>query len=218
MSWLDKWGFLLGGSALVLSSEAPTIWKAVAKTAKWGFGDRIQVCDGTDDNIEIQAAINALSASGGKLILSEGNYSVSSVVQGISDLEIELLPGAKIALAVGATCRIFETTSTQNVSIHGGELEGTNNSTVSNELVYFRYCTGVHLGPIKLHDCYGNAFAVSGCEHVTLDVFTDTTRGVGHGGGLIEGCKYVSGVVHVKDTADSGADINGTAEYPSEHL
>ncbi len=34
------------------------------------------VCDGTADNVEIQAAIDALPAGGGKVVLLEGNYNI----------------------------------------------------------------------------------------------------------------------------------------------
>jgi len=38
------------------------------------------VCDGTDDQVEIQAAIDALAAAGGEIRLSEGTYTFASGV------------------------------------------------------------------------------------------------------------------------------------------
>jgi len=46
------------------------------------------VCDGTDDQVEIQAAIDSLPSSGGKVVLMEGEYNLASAVNGKSRLEI----------------------------------------------------------------------------------------------------------------------------------
>lgn len=39
------------------------------------------VCDGTDDQVEIQAAIDALPSGGGKVVLKEGTFNISSGIQ-----------------------------------------------------------------------------------------------------------------------------------------
>lgn len=38
------------------------------------------VCDGAEDNVQIQSAINALTDTGGKIILLEGTYNISPVI------------------------------------------------------------------------------------------------------------------------------------------
>jgi hypothetical protein len=47
------------------------------------------VCDGTADNVEIQAAIDALPSGGGKINLSAGTFNISSTVNGASDVLID---------------------------------------------------------------------------------------------------------------------------------
>jgi hypothetical protein len=61
-----------GGSAtfVVAASDASTRVKNQAD----------YVADGTADNVEIQAAIDALPAAGGRVVLSEGIFNISSAV------------------------------------------------------------------------------------------------------------------------------------------
>ena len=54
----------------VASSEAPKAIKSVCKF----------VCDGTDDNIEIQNAIDSLASTGGKVFLTKGKYYISTSI------------------------------------------------------------------------------------------------------------------------------------------
>ena len=61
-------------------------YKAATKvvgTTKSGHttADCDYLCDGTADQTEIQAAINALPASGGKVVLLEGTYNISSSIK-----------------------------------------------------------------------------------------------------------------------------------------
>ena len=38
------------------------------------------ICDGTDDHVQIQAAIDALPAEGGKIVLSQGTCDIESSI------------------------------------------------------------------------------------------------------------------------------------------
>lgn len=72
-SGLKLWG-LMTASAIVLSNDSPTLVKAAARLAKVVFGDRIQICDGVNDHVEIQAALDAAGAP----ILLKGTYYIES--------------------------------------------------------------------------------------------------------------------------------------------
>jgi hypothetical protein len=78
-SGLKLWG-ILSASAIVLLDDSPTLVKAAARLAKVVFGDRIQICDSVDDEVEIQAAND--NADGG-LVRVIGNTA------NISDLTID---------------------------------------------------------------------------------------------------------------------------------
>jgi hypothetical protein len=60
---------LLGGTFLVAASNAPD---AIKRRADW-------VCDGVNDEVEIQSAIDALPAIGGKIEFSAGTFTLDSV-------------------------------------------------------------------------------------------------------------------------------------------
>jgi len=67
-SGLKLWG-IMTTTAIVLSNESPTLVKFAARLAKVVFGDRIQICDGDADQVEIMAGLNVLPVGGGKCIL-----------------------------------------------------------------------------------------------------------------------------------------------------
>ena len=46
------------------------------------------VCDGTDDDVQIQAAIDALPASGGKIVLLEGNFLIGDEIDLVANLHL----------------------------------------------------------------------------------------------------------------------------------
>ena len=67
---------LLTSSGLVVSNDCPSRVKTAAKIAKYVYGSRIQVCDGVDDDVQIQAANDAITS--GEIHLSEGTFTVGT--------------------------------------------------------------------------------------------------------------------------------------------
>lgn len=80
---------LLGCDAYVLSSEAPVAYKAAAYLLKGLLGARVQVCDGTADEVEINAAI----ASGYHILLGSGTFTVAATAS-LSNKENVWLQGS----------------------------------------------------------------------------------------------------------------------------
>ena len=56
--------------------------RVVVGTSKngWTENDCDYLCDGTADDVEIQAAINALPEDGGEVVLLDGDYNTSAVI------------------------------------------------------------------------------------------------------------------------------------------
>ena len=113
-SGLKLWG-ILGNSAIVLSNNSPTLVKAAARLAKVVFHDRIQICDGVDDQVEIQAALDALT-HGGEVKLAEGTYHISATINWPNLSGISLVgsgrgggvgSGTLLRLANGANCSVI---------------------------------------------------------------------------------------------------------------
>ena len=71
---------LMSASTLVVASNAPATIREAALEAKSHYGALIQLCDGTADNVEIQAAIDALPSSGGRLVLSSGIFNLAGTI------------------------------------------------------------------------------------------------------------------------------------------
>ncbi|MCL0087725.1 polysaccharide deacetylase family protein, partial [Dehalococcoidia bacterium] len=90
------------------------------------------VADGVDDQVEIQAAIDALPASGGRVVLLEGTYIKGNIhpITIPCNVEIELIGGATITFKpnVGDGAIIFANADTwrgnSNITIRGGVLDG----------------------------------------------------------------------------------------------
>jgi len=60
------------------ASQSATFVVAAADSLHQGLAD--YVCDGVDDQVEIQAAIDALSTGGGKVALLDGTYNISDSI------------------------------------------------------------------------------------------------------------------------------------------
>jgi len=69
----------LASTVVVAASDAS------AEVREWAD----YVCDGIADNVEIQAAIAALPAGGGKVVLSEGTFTVIAQITPVSGITIE---------------------------------------------------------------------------------------------------------------------------------
>ena len=86
----------------VASSEAPSAIKSVCQF----------ICDGSDDNIEIQNAINSLASTGGKVFLTKGKFFISAPIN-TADTLVELC-------GEGALIDLHE--DTLNSDIRGGTI------------------------------------------------------------------------------------------------
>lgn len=75
------YGAIIGQSEAGFSSGKRTCRFVVGSVSGgWTADDVDYLCDGTDDQVEINAAINALPAEGGEIVILDGNYNVSSSI------------------------------------------------------------------------------------------------------------------------------------------
>src|SRR3990170_1327936 len=63
-------------SAIVIASDAPALVKSEALRAQRLFGPLVQVCDGVNDHVEIQAALDAAP----DVWMSEGTFRPNATV------------------------------------------------------------------------------------------------------------------------------------------
>ena len=122
-------------------TRSATIVVAASDSSAKSKAQADYVCDGTNDEVEIQAAITA--GAGGKITLLEGNY-IKGNISGISvpsNTEIELLGTIKLANNVGDGAIIFKNSDStnDNIRIIGGILDGnrTNQSSGHQTAIQF---------------------------------------------------------------------------------
>lgn len=136
----------------VASSEAAPAIKSVCQF----------VCDGRDDNIEIQSAINSLASTGGKVFLTKGKFFISAPID-TADTLVELC-------GEGALLDLHE--DTLNSDIRGGTiLQAVGNTDL------------VHVGSAKgttVHDIaffgYGRNKADNTSYGIKFTGYADTDR------------------------------------------
>jgi len=113
---------LVGTAIIVAASDASEASKKAA-LASGGY-----VCDGTADDVEIQAAIDALPA-GGHVVCSEGNYVIAAAIylastDNITPITLEFLSGAVIDVATEHVHNGVNLLS-DNVTLRGGHWRST---------------------------------------------------------------------------------------------
>lgn len=128
------------------------------------------VCDGTNDEVEIQAAITALPTVGGKVYFCEGKYIKGSIA-GISvpsNVELEINGTIQLKTNVGDTAVIFVNSDAVNgnskISIYGnGKLDGNraNQASGTQNGLVFSNVTNSKIN-IEASGFTGRAFVVSG--------------------------------------------------------
>ena len=91
-----------------LTSQAATFVVAASNSLHKARAD--YVCDGVDDQVEIQAAIDALPTAGGKVMLLEGSFFISSPISTNTQLTIEGTNSysTRLYLVDNADCNMFE--------------------------------------------------------------------------------------------------------------
>ena len=111
---------------IVAASNASAAWRNAAD----------YVCTGTADDVQVRAAIAALPTWGGKILLSDGQFSFAAAVElSLSDVLIEGtgIQSTTVAVTPGANCNAFQYTGTaaiifcslRNMLINGNKTGNT---------------------------------------------------------------------------------------------
>lgn len=148
-----------GATAYVVASDAPAALIQAATQAKRIYGSLIQLADGTNDETEIQAAINALPAAtgvslpntGGDVYFSPGTFTkgVAAAITLPDNVRLHLTNGTmvKLASSINADASIFAnadaTNGNRGVSIEGGYLDGNERNQTTGVMygVIFTNCS-----------------------------------------------------------------------------
>lgn len=131
---IDSLGYITfsDGSIQTTAQATPATFVVCAADSN-NTGRCDYIADGTADEVQIQAAISALTADGGKIVLLEGNYYISSPVVLRSNLEIAGMQGTTLHLDVRTNFFKWDEDKTDpdatvdelsDISIHDMEMNG----------------------------------------------------------------------------------------------
>lgn len=130
-------------------------------TAGWTENDCDYLCDGTSDEVEIQAAINALPEDGGEIVLLDGDYNTSAVItlkahttlSGGAFTSIIQTNSAVDGIIAMSNCviqklNLYHSTKTKAPPVHtSGIIISGSNVTVQNNQIYNYAYSGVKISP-----------------------------------------------------------------------
>ncbi len=187
---------------------------AASDTSSAGKVQADYVCDGTADDVQINAAIAALPASGGSVKLLEGTYNISSTINinGVSDVSLSgvgystniTAPSSgelRYMLSIGkpvsksTRCTVSDLTLTGNAGITGladGITTGSGDNSATDCTIERVYVTGIKCSGVAI---FGDRIILRNCLVTNCGVGVYLNEGTGQ---LVEGN-------HLVDT--SGTDL-----------
>ena len=155
-------------------TRSATIVIAASDSSEKSKAQADYVCDGVADDIEIQAAIDALPSLGGIITFLEGNYTVTARIV-IKDKTTLILQNAKLSLANATNDDMFSTThgrATSGLLLAERAVEDTDitivgvgistlngnkaNQTARSSLISVTGATNVVIDNLTLTDAYTN--------------------------------------------------------------
>ncbi|AKB35624.1 hypothetical protein MSSAC_1034 [Methanosarcina siciliae C2J] len=168
-----------------------------------GFGTEDYVCDGTEDNEQIQAALDAVknSAAHNTVYLNSGTYEITQSLHLHSGIKLTGDSGACLKLVDSAgwsrdTPIIGQSTSSiYNVEISGFEIDG-NAANQSEEifslyydLIFLNYADNVLIHDMNLHDNLNDAVKIQNGSNA--QVYDNWIEETGDNGINFNKCSYV---------------------------
>lgn len=118
------------------------------------------VCDGVDDQEEINAAINALPAGGGKVVLLEGTYHLTAPIRILRSNVVLEGSGWNTVLFLedGSDCNMIEigdgTVSLRFIQIKSLKIDGNGANQSAGDVIYVHGASGSEIYDVLIKNCY----------------------------------------------------------------
>jgi len=176
------------------ASQSATFVVAASDSLHLGLAD--YVCDGVDDQVEIQAAIDALPSDGGKVVLLNGTYFLSGSItapQGSYNISI-VGNGDNTVLKATTTDDVFSFIGDAPPNIYSGcdisdlVIDGDNNAPNGIHVKSWQSGTISH---IKVFDCTSNAINLESDDYI-----------VGNHHSRILNCRFIGNLILGSDSND----------------
>lgn len=239
-SGLKLWG-IMTASAIVLANDCPTLVKAAARLAKIVFRDRVQICDGTSDEDQINTTI----AANGRVVLVGQTFTIDgSITKAVNKVVLEGqgpdVTTIQFAAATAASGIMIGGDGWQikNLAIDGTNQTASNNQALiqTSPLPASGGKDDVLLENLCLHDASSRCVAISpSSDNVTIKQvkFADNDKGHIYVNAweadvtnvvidrcLFKSCgefdmigTYAEGVYRVKDIRVSNCRFDGDSGY-----
>lgn len=145
----------VSGQITGATGRSATLTVATSTSSTLAKAQADYLCDGTADDVEIQAALTALPAAGGTVLLFEGTYNITAavVMPTLSKL-IGQGNGTILYLVSGSDCSVIEAgASAHYVEIAYLAIDGNGtNQTANNYLIYLATAGTVQYASV--HHCF----------------------------------------------------------------
>lgn len=180
------------------------------------------VCDGTDDHTEINAAITAVSATGGIVLLTEGTFVIDGIISMAAGVHLRGMGRGATTIKVDTSSTtdltILSFSSISNSSVRELTIDGSASSVATNcDGIGITDCTNIDIVDVTVKDISYSASAGRGIlaagatatSVVRLDrVYIDNCEGLG-----IQVTSVVTDLagskVHAINCTSEGAVISG---------
>ena len=143
------------------------------------------VADGVDDQVTIQAAINALPAGGGRVLLMEGTYTVSGVIRVLSGVSLEGVGwGAVYRLRDGHNAHIGMILADSNSRIANFTIDANNamnDPAFHNSPITIVHATNVVIEGMRIIDGYTGINLMHSPDSRIVNNYISGMRGDGIG-------------------------------------
>ncbi|MDP3015138.1 MAG: NosD domain-containing protein, partial [bacterium] len=156
------------------------------------------VCDGTDDQVEIQAAIDALGANGGAVYLLEGTFNISASINldnvapdDSGKAIIGAGTGTVLKVTTGASnVNVVNASSVNNILISQLMIDGNNKTGSNNQGIEFNSVTYSKIDKVWVKEAVGKKTA--GCGIYLYASSNNTISGTDVQGNRTVGIKLSS--------------------------
>ena len=199
-----------------VSGKRPCRFVVGTSAAGWTEADCDFLCDGVDDQEEIQQAVNALLDAGGEIVLLDGRYQLTqevSVYNLTGSISISGNPGSTVIsgeeLSVGAFTSSFFKCFVEGITFESSQVSGNEISLFIRNCLFIDttvYFTQQEADRSCVFFCNGNEFRQSGNNSVISvslicrDAFPRTP------------CTISNNVIHAEKASDVLRFMNGSVE------
>lgn len=177
--------FTPASTRLTIANTGTVATKVVAPSGSTAMAD--YYCDGTADDVQIQAALDAVSSlGGGKVLLKMGTYSITAILSIASNVFLVgegWSTNIQVTNSTNLSAAIQFAANSSNNGVMDLQIDGNKaNQTAGGALVWSAIVTNAKVHNLYVHDSYKEAIYLSGATNCIVSncyTFNNTNYGYG---------------------------------------